>query len=287
MVRITTDSTADLNADFEKYDIGVLPLNVILDGESYLDGVSITPEDIYAKYKEKKILPKTAARSPEDFKAFFEQYTNAGDEVVHINISSKISMTHENAKKAASELKGVYVVDSLSLSSGTGLLVLYAAELAQKGLSAKEIAELVSRRVPHVQTSFVVDTMEYLHKGGRCSSLARIAATVLRIKPSIVMTDGEMSVGKKYMGSFDKVIVKYVEETLGKWNTPDLTRIFITHTSASPDTVAKVRDKIKEIAPFAEIKETIASSTITSHCGKGTLGILYINDGDKKLSELK
>lgn len=281
MVKITTDSTADLNADFEKYDIGVLPLNVILDGESYLDGVSITPDDIYAKYNEKKILPKTAARSPEDFKEFFEQYTANGDEVVHINISSKISMTHENAVKAASELKGVYVVDSLSLSSGTGLLVLYACELAAKGLSGKEIAELVRKRVPHVQASFVVDTMEYLHKGGRCSSLVRIAATVLKIKPTILLKDGEMGVGKKYMGSFDKIITKYVEATLAEFNTPDLTRIFITHTSASPETVNKVREKIKELAPFAEIKETIASSTITSHCGKGTLGILYINDGDK------
>ena len=281
MVKITTDSTADLNADFEKYDIGVLPLNVILDGESHLDGETISPDDIYAKYAEKKILPKTAARSPEDFKAFFERYTSAGDEVVHINISSKISMTHENAAKAASEMKGVYVVDSLSLSSGTGLLVLYAAELAKKGLEGREIAELVRKRIPHVQTSFVVDTMDYLHKGGRCSSLARIAATVLRIKPTILMKDGAMEVGKKYMGSFDKVITKYVENTLAEFDSPDLTRIFITHTSASPETVNKVREKITEIAPFAEIKETIASSTITSHCGKGTLGILYINDGEK------
>ena len=190
-------------------------------------------------------------------------------------------MTHENAVKAASEMKGVYVVDSLSLSSGTGLLVLYAAELAKKGLEGKEIAELVKKRIPYVQASFVVDTMEYLHKGGRCSSLARIAATVLRIKPTILVKNGSMEVGKKYMGSFDKVIVKYVENTLDEFDSPDLTRIFITHTSASPETVKKVREKILEIAPFAEIKETIASSTITSHCGKGTLGILYINDGEK------
>ena len=282
MVKITTDSTADLNADFEKYDIGVLPLNVILDGESYLDGVSIVPEDIFRKYEEKKVLPKTAARSPEDFAEFFRSYTDCGHEVVHINISSKISMTHDNAMKAAKETKGVYVIDSLSLSSGTGLLVLYAAELAKKGLSAKEIAELVKKRVPFVQASFVVDTMEYLHKGGRCSSLARIAASVLKIKPTIEVRDGGMQVGKKYMGSFDKIITKYVEATLSEFNSPDLTRIFITHTSASPETVEKVKEKILEIAPFVEVKETFASSTITSHCGKGTLGILYINDGVKR-----
>lgn len=280
MVKITTDSTADLGADYEKYDIGVLPLNVILDGQSYLDGVTVMPEDIYRTYNEKKLLPKTAARSPEDFKEFFSQYTEKGDEVVHINISSKISMTHDNAVAAANELNGVYVVDSLSLSSGTGLLVLYACELARQGLSGKEIAERVKARTASVQASFVVDTMEYLHKGGRCSSLARFAASVLKIKPTIQLKDGAMEVGKKYMGSFDKVIGKYVEATLETFDKPDLTRIFVTHTSARPETVQLVKDKIRELADFKEIKETIAGATITSHCGRGTLGILYINDGN-------
>lgn len=280
MVRITTDSTADLGEDFEKYNVGVLPLNVILDGESYLDGVTVKPEDIYRTYNEKKVLPKTAARSPEDFKEFFARYTEKGEEVVHINISSKISMTHDNAVTAAKELEGVYVVDSLSLSSGTGLLVLYACELAQQGLGGKEIAEKVVARTKSVQASFVVDTMEYLHKGGRCSSLARFAASVLKIKPTIQVKDGGMEVGKKYMGSFDKIIGKYVEATLQTFDKPDLTRIFVTHTSAKPETVQLVKDKIKELADFKEIKETIASSTITSHCGRGTLGILYINDAE-------
>lgn len=282
-VKITADSTADLNDDFARFRIGVMPLNVILDGESFLDGETISPEDIYRVYREKKVLPKTAARSPEDFKAFFKQYTDEGYEVVHLNISSKISMTHENARAAAEELSGVYVIDSLSLSSGTGLLVLYAAELAEKGLSGKEIYELVSKRVKSVQASFVVDTMEYLHKGGRCSGLARFAASVLKIKPSLELIDGRIEVGKKYMGSFDKVITKYVQATLDRWNTPDLTRIFITHTSAPAEVVESVRKKVLEIAPFKEVKETIASSTITSHCGKGTLGILYINDGETAL----
>ena len=280
MVRITTDSTADLGADYEKYGIGVLPLNVILDGESYLDGVTVMPEDIFRTYNEKKILPKTAARSPQDFKEFFSQYTEKGEEVVHINISSKISMTHENAVAASKELQGVYVVDSLSLSTGTGLLVLYACELAQQGLSGKEIAEKVAARTGSVQASFVVDTMEYLHKGGRCSSLARFAASVLKIKPTFLVKDGAMEVGKKYMGSFDKIIGKYVEATLETFNKPDLTRIFVTHSSARPETVQLVKDKIKELANFKEIKETVAGSTITSHCGRGTLGILYINDAE-------
>ena len=282
MVRITTDSTADLGEDFEKYGIGVIPLNVILDGECYLDGETVTPDDIFRTYNEKKILPKTAARSPEDFKEFFGKYTANGDEVVHINISSQISATHANALSAAKEMDGVYVIDSLSLSSGTGLLVLYACELAAKGFGAKEIYEKTKARVPFVQASFAVDTMEYLHKGGRCSGLARFAATVLKIKPSLQLIDGKIEVGKKYMGSFDKSILKYVEETLSKYNTPDYTRIFITHSSARPETVELVREKVKSLAPFAEIKITVASSTITSHCGRGTLGILYINDGAEK-----
>lgn len=277
MVRITTDSTADLGQYFD--GVGVLPLGVNLGGESYLDGENIFPEDIFRVYNAKHILPKTAARSPEDFEEFFKKYLDAGDEVVHINLSSKISMTHENAATAAKRLSGVYVVDSLSLSSGTGLLVLYAKQLAQSGMAAKEIAQRVAERVPYVQASFVVDTMEYLHKGGRCSSLTRIAATVLRIKPTIFLKDGAMEVGRKYMGSFDKIITKYVQATLEQYNNPDYTRAFVTHSSAAPETVQLVKEKVKELAPFKEVLETVAGSTITSHCGKGTLGILYINDG--------
>lgn len=282
MVRITTDSTADLGADYEKENIGVLPLNVNLGEDSFLDGETIFPQDIFRVYGERHILPKTAARSPEAFREFFQKYLDAGDEVVHVNLSSKISMTHANAATAARELQGVYVVDSLSLSTGTGLLVLYACELAKQGVPAKEIAERVRARIPFVQASFVVDTMEYLHKGGRCSALTRLAATVLRIKPTILVRDGAMEVGRKYMGSFDKIITKYVEATLAQYDNPDYSRIFVTHSFAAPETVQKVKDKIRAMAPFKEIKETTAGSTITAHCGKGTLGILYINDGGGK-----
>ena len=185
------------------------------------------------------------------------------------------------AKKAAERLENVYVVDSYNLSTGTGLLALYAADLAEEGKSAQEIYDLVCARVPAVQASFVVDTMEYLHKGGRCSGVARFAASVLKIKPMILVKDGGMTVGKKYMGSFDKVIVKYVEDILRMYDNPDLTRVFITHTYASPQTVQKVRETLQKAANFREIIETKAGCTVTSHCGKNTLGILYINDGAK------
>lgn len=280
MVKITSESSADLNELFDKYGIGVIPLSVNLDGKDYLDGVDIFPQDIFRAYEEKKILPKTAALSPENYKDFFRPIRESGAEIVHFALSSKITTNCGNAIKAGDELGGVYVVDTHSLSSGMGLLVLYAAELAQKGLSAKEIYDKVTARVPKVQASFVVDTMEYLHKGGRCSGLANFAATLLKIKPTIQLVDGEMKVGQKYMGSFVKNIIKYVDNTLREFDNPDYTRIFVTHSYAEPDVVEAVKAEIRSKAPqFKEIIETKAGATITAHCGRGTLGILYINDG--------
>ena len=281
MVKITSESSADLNELFDKYGIGVIPLSVNLDGKDYLDGVDIFPQDIFKAYEEKKILPKTAALSPENYKDFFRPIRESGAGIAHFALSSKITTNCGNAIKAGDELGGVYVVDTHSLSSGMGLLVLYAAELAQKGLSAKEIYDRVNARVPKVQASFVVDTMEYLHKGGRCSGLANFAATLLKIKPTILLVDGEMKVGQKYMGSsFAKSIIKYVDNTLHEFDNPDYTRIFVTHSYAEPDVVEAVKAEIRSKAPqFKEIIETKAGATITAHCGRGTLGILYINDG--------
>lgn len=279
MVKITTDSTADLGPYFEQFGVDSLPLAVSLGEKTFYDNVTVFPSDIYAHVDKTGILPKTAARSVEDFKDFFKTFLDRGDEVVHIDISHKMSVTNENARKAAEELGGVYVVDSLSLSTGTGLLVLYACDLAAAGLPAKEIAEKTAARAPFVQASFVVDTMQYLKKGGRCSGIVSLAATVLRIKPTILVRDGEMIVGRKYMGSFDKIITKYVENILSDFPNPDDTRVFITHSSASDFAVEAVHKKLEEIAHFKDILVTVAGSTITSHCGKGTLGVLYINDG--------
>ena len=280
MVKITCDSTADLDYLFNERNIDFLPLFVTLGDKNYYDGVDINPTQIFDFVKETKILPKTAARSEEDYYEFFKKYTDNGDEVVHFNISNKFSSSSEMAKKAAERLSNVYTIDSLNLSSGTGLLAMYAKDLAENGASAREIVEAATKRIPSVQASFVVDTMDYLHKGGRCSGLVNFMATMLKIKPMILVKNGEMVVGKKYMGSFDKIILKYVEDTLNTFNNPDFTRIFITHTYADPQTVQNVRDAIKKIAPFKEIIETKAGCTVTSHCGKNTLGILYINDGN-------
>lgn len=281
MVKITSDSSADLNELFDERQIPTMPLSVILDGEDHLDGVDIFPQDIFKAYEERKVLPKTAASSPENFKQFFVKHKEDGAEIVHFSLSSKISANWSNANTAAQEVGGVYVVDSLSLSSGIGLLVMYASDLAATGkYTAKEIYEKCLARRAAVQASFMVDTMEYLHKGGRCSGLTRLVATLLRIKPSIYVKDGVMGVGAKYTGSFSKNILKYVDNTLREFNNPDFTRIFVTHSYADPADVEAVKAEIKRLAPqFKEIYETKASATITAHCGRGTLGILFINDG--------
>ncbi len=285
MIKITTDSTADLGELFVTRDIKVLPLIVTLGEKSYYDGVDITPPDIFAFVKEKKVLPKTAARSIEEIKDFFIKQSEDGSEIIHFNISKEFSSNYEYACKASTDLKNVSVIDSRNLSTGQGLLVLYAKDLADQGFSRQEIIDKVNSRISKVQASFVVDTMEYLKKGGRCSSIVSLAATLLKIKPCIWVKDGKMVVGKKYMGSFEKQLVKYVKDTLNTFNNPDLKRIFITHTYASNEAVEEVKKTIisyrkeNNLPPFEEIIETKAGCTVTSHCGKNTLGILYINDG--------
>ena len=281
-VVVTCDSTADLNHLFEERDIKVIPLVVNLGTNSFLDGVTICPNDIYKYVAACGELPKTAARNEEDFYGFFKQFTDQGFEVVHVSISSGLSINVDVALKAAAKLKGVYIVDSKSLSTGVGLTALYACDLRDEGRSGKEIAELVRARTPAVQASFVLTTVEYLHKGGRCSGLSALMATTLMIKPTIVMENGKMHPGKKYFPcTYQRAVPKYVDDILEKFNTPDPKRVFITHTSASPEIVERVRETLKATGKFEQIIETVAGATITSHCGKGTLGILYYNDGSK------
>jgi len=193
-------------------------------------------------------------------------------------VSGELSASYQNAKSAAEEVGGVYAVDTRTLSSGIGLLALKAQDFIKEGKPAKEILDRINDLAQHPQTSFMIYTMEYLYKGGRCSALKMIFATVLKIKPVLQLTDGKILVGRKHIGSYDKNIVKYVDETLEKYNTPDYARIFITHAGCAPDLIERVKERIKAVAPqFKEIHVTQAGSTITSHCGKGTLGILYIN----------
>ena len=282
-IKITSDSAADLNDLFAQNDVDVFPLYVYLGDNEYLDGVTVKPEDIYSFVAKNGTLPKTAARNKEDFISFFKKYTDDGYKVVHFSISDKMSMMYKSACAAAEELGNVYIVDSKSLSSGIGLLVLSAVDMVKEGKTAEEIFKRSVERAEHVQASFVVNTMDYLHKGGRCSGLAAFAATKLKIKPALLVVDGEITVYAKYFSKTGRrALNKYMEDILTQFNNPDTRRIFITHTEMDADIVEDVRAYLKENTKFDTIIETIAGSTITSHCGPGTLGILYINDGTSK-----
>lgn len=281
MIKITTDSTADLGDNYLERNIGIFPLSVILGDDTFDDGFDVTPDKIYDFVAKTGKLPKTAAKGVEDYKEFFEKLTSDGSSVIHFDISKELSSSYEHAAAAAEQVKNVYVIDSKSLSTGTGLLAMYAADLRDEGkLSAKEIYEKCLARVDSVQASFVVDTMDYLYKGGRCSGLASFFATALKIKPSLILREGKITVGSKYMGNMVKAITKYCENIIEAYPHADKTRVFITHTSADEKVVEAAKRIVREkIAPSAII-ETIAGSVVTSHCGKGTLGILYFNDGE-------
>ena len=277
-VKIITDSTADLSPELVKqYDVSVVPLYVVMGDRISKDGVEATPEDIYCYVDETSMLPKTSAPNLNDFLSAFHNWRDQGYEIVHFNISADFSSSHATACIAAEEVGGVEVVDTRNLSTGSGLVVLHACEMANRGASAKEIAEECRALTDRVEASFVVDSIDYLRMGGRCSSVAALGANLLKLKPCIEVLDGKMKSGKKYRGSIDKVIISYVTERLQNREDIDMHRIFITHTRCSTDVVNRVREKIKELQPgFEEILETTAGCTVTSHCGPGTLGVLFI-----------
>ena len=284
-IKILADSTADLTKEIcEKFDIEQLPLNITLGDNVYVDGITINPEMIYDFVKETNQLPKTSAINQLTYEETYQKIFDAGYEgIVHFTISSEMSTCYNNAVNASQQFKNIAVVDSRTLSTGIALLAMYASELAQKGeLTPAEIAQKVEKRIPFDQTSFVVDKLNYLHKGGRCSAVALLGANILHIKPSIKVENGKMGVDKKYFGNLDKAIMKYVQDTLQKYNKPDNTRVFITHTKIDSKIVDAVKDYLKNNTKFKEIWETTAGSTVTSHCGSHTLGILYLNDGDQK-----
>lgn len=275
-IRITSDSTCDLNHLIEERDIGILPLQVNLGTDSYLDGV-ITPQKIFDFVAETKTLPKTSAPSIGDYEEFFKAQLEKADEVIHFNISSKSSGSHNMAKQAAQGFGGkVRVIDSWALSSGQGLLVLKAADMRDAGRSAEEIEKTVNELKTHVNTSFVPDTLEYLYKGGRCSKMEMFGANILKIHPLIYMDNGQLVPGKKYRGKMSFLVKQYVEDLKAMYPDYDKSRCFVTHSNAERDVVEAAKSKVKELFDFDEVIETVAGSIITSHCGKGTLGVLFI-----------
>ena len=276
-VVIASDSTCDLSPELiERYGVRILPLVVNLDDKQYSDGVDIDPEFIYAHYEKTGSLPKTAAANIADFHAFFSEHTKDGNALVMFTISSHMSSTYNNARLAAQEFEDVYVVNTQNLSTGGGLLVVSAYEMAKSGMAAADIAAACDELTARVDASFIIDNLEFLHKGGRCSAVAAIGANLLQLKPCIVVRDGAMSVGKKYRGKFSAVLKQYIAERVGDASDIELDRIFVTHAGCDEEIVKQCVEQVKAIASFGEVLTTRAGCTVSSHCGRNTLGVLFI-----------
>lgn len=279
-IKICADSTCDLSPELlQKYNVSVMPLHIALGDDDRLDGVTIQPTDIYDYYAANKKLPRSGARSSEEYKEFFKSFLDDGyDAVVHYDISADMSGSYDNACVAAKELTNVYVVDSRNLSTGTGLLVLDACDMVQKGLEPQQIADRSRARTDAVRASFIIDKLEFLYKGGRCSSLAYLGANLLQINPVIEVKDGRMGIAAKPMGRYVRCIEKYADWVRQNCTSPDKTRCFVTHTKMDDGLAERTIEIVKSWGIFDEILETTAGCTVTTHCGSNTIGILFIND---------
>ena len=275
--KILSDSTCDLSPDLvRRYDIGILPLIVVKADQEYLDGQTITPKDIFDHVAAGGSLCSTAARSVAAYQEAFARYAGEYDGVVHINISSDFSSSYQNACIAAQDFDNVRVVDSRNLSTGQGLVVLKACELAKSAQSVDQLKAELDAFTPRVEASFVLDKLEYMVKGGRCSSAAALGANLLNLKPSIEVKDGKMSVVKKYRGKYDSCLQNYVKDRLENREDIDRGTLFITHTPVSDECLEAVREAVKECGRFDNIYETEAGCTVSCHCGPGTLGVLFV-----------
>lgn len=276
-VIIASDSTCDLSQELiERYQIKILPLEVSLGDKQYHDGVDINPDMIYENYEQTGQLPKTAALNISEFDEYFAKETADGNEIVLFTISSDMSSTFNNARLASQEYEGVYPVNTMNLSTGGGLLVLAAAEMAAEGKSAKEIAEACCALRERVDASFVIDNLEFLHKGGRCSAIAAFGANLLQLKPCVMVRDGKMIVGKKYRGKFAMTLEKYVADRIGDASDIDTKRIFVTHAGCDEAIVDQCVKQVTDMGVFDEVLVTRAGCTVSAHCGRNTLGVLFI-----------
>ena len=278
-VIITADSTCDLSPELlERYQIRIMPLTILLGEDSFRDGIDFTPDDLYARYHTDGTLPKTSAPSVQDFLDFFGPLIEQGYEIVHLDISAELSATYNAATIAAQELEGVYTVDSRMLSTGVGLLCIEGAECAARGMAAAEIAEHLRSLTDKVDTSFVLDTLEFMWKGGRCSGVAALGANLLRLKPGLEMSGGKLGVYKKYRGGINAVYKQYITERLtGKSIRPG--HIFLTESGEiDPAVLADLEAYIRSLVDVKEIHHTRAGCTVSSHCGPKTLGVLFINE---------
>lgn len=275
-IAITAESTIDLPQELlEKFDIHTIPFHVLLGDNEYKDG-EVSPKDIFDYVKKTKNLPKTSAVNQYDYEEFFKSMLENYDAVVHFALSSEISSSCSNAKEAAKKFDNVYVVDSRSLSTGIALQAIYANKLALKGLSAEEVYKRACSRVGDVQAGFILDRLDYLYKGGRCSALQLFGANLLKLKPEIAVRNGKMGVEKKYRGKLDEVLKTYAKNLLEKHPDPELDEVFITYSTADQQVVDDLTTLLKARG-FKNVYTTTAGCTITSHCGENCLGVLFMD----------
>ena len=276
-IRISADSTCDLSKELlEKYDVAITPLYIRLGEKDLKDSIEVTRDDIFSYVERTKSIPKTAAVNVGDYVDFFTKVKEEGyDGIVHFTISADMSSCYQNACLAAGTFENVYIVDSRTLSTGIGHLVLDACELRDEGKTAKEIFDILEERKQKLDVSFVLDTLRYLALGGRCNSLLAFGANILNIKPSIQVKEGKMGVDKKYRCSFERAVVRYINDKLADHDSLNLKRIFITDSGCSDEVRNAAEEAVLKNAPFAEVIHTRAGCTVSSHCGPNCIGILF------------
>ncbi len=277
-IKITTDSASDLSAAlYQDYNISVIPLTIIKDGQPFQDGKDITIQDIYDHVDAGGELCSTSAVNAEDYREFFTAFSGEYDAVIHVSLGYGFSSCCQNACTAAADFPNVYVTDSQNLSSGEGLVVMAAAEMAQAGkLSAQEILAALEDLIPRVETSFLLDRLDYMVKGGRCSAVAALGATLLHLHPCIEVKDGAMRVGRKYRGSLAKCLTAYAKDRLEGRTDLEMHRCFVTHSGVTPEISTLVQETVKECQPFELVQETWAGGTVACHCGNNCLGVLFV-----------
>ena len=276
-IKISADSTCDLSPELiSEYEISIIPLYIIRDEQSLKDGIEITADDVFDYVENGKGTCSTSAVNEADYVSFFNDLREKYDAIIHFNISSEMSSCYANACRAAQTVGGVYVVDSANLSTGIGLLVIKAAEIARYNVPVEEIHRAISAYTKRVESSFVIDTLRYLHKGGRCSALAALGANILKLKPCIEVKDGKMTVGKKYRGNFATVIKQYVRDRIKGRDDIDKRYIFVTSTIRTPKEVTDEIESMLRDYGFETIMRTHAGCTISNHCGPVCLGILFL-----------
>ncbi len=282
-VIISSDSTVDLSEELiKKHGISISHMPITVGDKQYTDGVDIFPQDLFEYTRATGQLAKTSALNTASFTDYFSKLAADGDEVVHFCISASMSGSYNFARLAAEEMQGIYVIDSANLSTGIGLLVLEACELAEQGKSGAEIVEQIEKLKPCVDASFVIDTLEFLHKGGRCSTVAMLGANMLKLKPCIEVTNGAMTVGKKYRGKLADVLKTYAQERFANPENAVDKRAFVTHTCEDDSVAEGIADYVRSTGIFKEVIVTKAGCTISAHCGPNTLGVLYIRKTPKE-----